>query len=102
MREKSHSCLVPGCPIPGHNQIGLRVRVAHSGASPFPKKRRTDAIFAIESAGYLCDQHSLTGGHFEVNFTPDVTHEASIEAVSGHVRTEVRSKPITQPLEEAA
>ena len=82
--------------------MGVRVRVAHSGASPFPEKRRTDAIFAIESAGFLCDGHSLGGGHFTLNFAPNRTEDASIEATSGQSTSELRSKPIRQPLEEAA
>ena len=101
-RETMHDCLVLGCPLPGRQQIGLRARVAHSGASPFRNKRRTDAIISLESAGFLCDQHSLAGGHFEVTFTPNRSQEASIQASSGGNATEVRSKPIRQPIEEAA
>jgi hypothetical protein len=101
-RGATHECLVPGCPLPGHNQLGVRCRVAHSGASPFPNKRRTDAIWSVESAGYLCDQHALAGGRMRLTFEPDGSQEASITAASGEHVVEERSKPIRQPLEEAA
>lgn len=100
--ETSHPCLVPGCPFTGRNQIGVRVRVAHSGKSPFPTKRRTDALISLESAGFLCDEHSLAGSHFDVIFTPNNTANASIQASCEGNFSEVRSKPIRQPFTEAA
>ena len=101
-RETVHECLVPGCALTGRNQIGLRVRIAHSGRSPFLNKKRTDALVSLESVGFLCDVHALAGGHFEVSFVPNRTMDASIRATCGENSTEVRSKPIPQPLSEAA
>src|SRR5437016_2640141 len=77
----THECMVKACPREGHNQIGLRVRVAHEGASPFPKKRRTDAMFSIESNAYLCDEHTLSGGTFLVMFEPDYTQDVKIDVL---------------------
>ena len=97
-----HDCVIPGCPYPGRNQLGIRCRVAHSGASPFPEKRRTDAIFSLESAGFLCDQHSLRGGRMTLTFEPNDSQEVSMIAISGENVTDERTKPIRQPLVEAA
>ena len=101
-RSLDHSCLVPGCPHPGRNQLGVRCRVAHSGASPFPEKRRTDAIFSVESAGFLCDFHALSGGSMKLTFEPDELQEATLGAACRENVVEERTKPIRQPLEEAA
>jgi hypothetical protein len=101
-RALHHDCLVPGCPYPGRNQLGVRCRVAHSGASPFPNKGRTDAMFSVESAGFLCDHHALAGGLMHLTFEPDDSHAATLSASSGLNATEARTKPIKQPMEEAA
>jgi hypothetical protein len=101
-RALEHSCLVPGCPHPGRNQLGVRCRVAHSGASPFPEKRRTDAIFSVESAGYLCDAHALEGGKLVLRFEPHDRRNVMIVATSGSGIAEPRSKEIRQPFVEAA
>jgi hypothetical protein len=95
---KDHRCVVKDCPREGRNQIGLRCRVAHDGATPFPNKRRTDAIFSIESDAYLCDTHALRGGTFLLMFEPSNTYEATIEVLS-EIPVDVRSKHITQPEE---
>src|ERR1051326_7315578 len=97
-----HECIVPDCAQLGRNQLGVRCRVAHSGASPFPHKRRTDAIWSLESAAYLCDYHSLAGGSLVLTFEPDGSQEARLEAASGGNVVEARTKPIRQPLEEVA
>jgi hypothetical protein len=96
-RPATHDCLVPDCPEPGRNQLGVRCRVAHSGASPFPHKRRTDAIFSVESAGYLCDRHSLAGGTMHLSFEPNLRRQATVVASSGEREVEERTKPIGQP-----
>jgi hypothetical protein len=101
-RPQSHACLVPGCSSPGRNQLGVRCRVAHSGASPFPEKRRTDALFSVESAAFLCDSHALCGGYLLLMFEPNETEQATIVAASGENEVEERSKPIKQPLASAA
>jgi hypothetical protein len=95
-------CVVPGCSRTGRNQIGLRCRVAHSGASPFPEKRRTDAIFSVESEAFLCDFHALAGGLFELRFTPSRTQTATIVASCGPETLDERTKEIRQPVSDAA
>jgi len=101
-RAVEHSCAVPNCVRPGRNQIGVRCRVAHSGASPFPNKRRTDAFWSLESPMYLCDEHSLAGGRVQLAFEPAGTHEIVVESECLGAIYEDRAKPIRQPLEEAA
>lgn len=97
-----HCCIVPGCSSPGRNQLGVRCRIAHSGASPFPEKRRTDAIFSVESAAFLCDQHALHGGRMMLTFDPTGSQETALTAVSGENASEERHKPIKQPFELVA
>jgi hypothetical protein len=101
MAAKDHPCVVDGCPLEGRNQIGLRVRVAHSGASPFPNKKRTDAIYAIESDAYLCDNHALGGGTYLIAFEADNSKDVTIDVLS-HGQAEARTKHITQPDETPA
>jgi hypothetical protein len=76
--------------------------VAHSGASPFPNKRRTDALWSVESAIFLCDQHSLAGGRVRLTFEPADSQEIVVEAECCGKALDSREKPIRQPLHEAA
>jgi hypothetical protein len=100
MRSKSHACIVEGCVQEGRNQIGLRCRVAHDGASPFPNKKRTDAIYSIESEAYLCDSHALKGGTFLIMFEPNDSQDVTIDVLSQQA-IEARTKHIKQPDEVA-
>jgi hypothetical protein len=95
---KDHPCIVDGCVQEGRNQIGLRCRVAHDGASPFPSKKRTDAIYSIESEAYLCDMHALNGGTYLIAFEPATRDDVTIEVLSSQ-RIEARTKHIKQPEE---
>jgi hypothetical protein len=95
-QPRDHPCIVDGCVQEGRNQIGLRCRVAHSGASPFPNKKRTDAIYAIESDAYLCDTHALSGGTYLLTFEPTDSRDVTIEVLSQR-DIEARTKHIKQP-----
>jgi hypothetical protein len=102
-RAAIHDCLVPGCRRPGLNQIGIRCRFAYAGRSlAFPEKKRTDAIFSVESAAYLCDVHATAGGRFELTFTPDRSRSVTLVARAGSYAVEERTKPIVQPEDAAA
>src|SRR5690242_18856584 len=96
----SHHCLVPGCLGGGRNQIGVRCRVAHSGATPFADKGRTYSMFSIESDAYLCDTHALQGVSLALAVTPDRSQEASLAVVCGAEMTSLRSTAIAQPDDE--
>jgi hypothetical protein len=102
-RATIHSCVVPGCSRPGLNQLGVRCRFAYAGRSPsFPDKRRTDAIFSVESSAYLCDSHATLGGRVELTFTPDRSRTVTVVAQSGGNVVVARTKEIAQPAAEAA
>jgi hypothetical protein len=101
MPQKDHPCMVDGCTGSGLNQMGLRCRVAHDGASPFPNKKRTDAIFSIETDAYLCDRHALSGGTFLLTFEPDTTQAVKVEVLSERPIAG-REKHIKQPDEVLA
>lgn len=94
---RTHDCVVPNCPEPGRNQIGVRCRIAHSGESPFPEKSRTHALFSIESDAYLCDRHALRGVSLALAVSPNATQEASLGVICGTTMTEVRTVEIKQP-----
>ena len=96
MAGAPHDCIVERCPYPGLNQIGIRCRVAHDGASPFPTKKRTDAIFSIESDAYLCDKHALSDGTLALMFEADDTEEVKIEVLADRP-VDPRQKHIKQP-----
>ena len=70
--------------------------MAHSGASPFPNKKRTDAIYAIESDAYLCDTHALSGGTYLLTFEPNGSKDVTIEVLAQR-SVDARTKHITQP-----
>jgi hypothetical protein len=100
-KSDEHLCIADGCVLSGKNQIGVRVRVAHDGESPFPHKGRTDAIFSIESDAYLCDKHALGGGTLSLFFEPDDSEDIRIE-VAADKPVATRSKHIRQPEEFAS
>lgn len=101
MSHKDHDCIVAGCSRSGLNQLGLRCRVAHDGATPFPNKRRTDAIYSIETDAYLCDVHALSGGTFLLTFEPDHSEAVKVEVLSER-EVVSREKHIKQPDEVLA
>jgi hypothetical protein len=101
-RSLTHDCAIPGCPHPGRNQLGVRDRVAHSGASPFPNKKRTDALWSLETPMFLCDDHALMGGVVRLTFEPNTSQEIVVESSCCGTEFEARSKSINQPLSEAA
>jgi hypothetical protein len=98
-RAEARDCLVPDCSAPGRNQLGVRCRIAHSGASPFPDKRRTDAIFSVESDAFLCDAHALNGAQMHLVFQATRSANASLRASCGSNEIEGRTKPIRQPVD---
>jgi hypothetical protein len=95
-------CIVEGCPETGRNRLGVRLRVAHSGATPFPNKGRTDAIFSVDGDALLCDRHALGGVAMTLVVEPRVSQKASLAVISGNAVSEVRTIEIKQPLSEAA
>ena len=101
-RSPVHDCIVPGCSEIGRNQLGVRCRIAHNGASPFPEKRRTHALFSIESDAYLCDSHALSGVSIVLSVDPNRSGEAGVAVVCGTSITDVRSIEIKQPITLAA
>jgi hypothetical protein len=95
-RSTDHPCMVDGCSLTGRNQIGIRCRIAHDSATPFPTKGRTDAIFSIEGDAYLCDAHALGGGTIALMFEPDRSGDITVDVLSNRT-PDPRSKHIKQP-----
>ena len=102
VRSPVHDCIVPGCSEIGRNQLGVRCRVAHSGASPFPEKRRTHALFSVESDAFLCDAHALNGISLALSVSPNRSQDVGLAVVCGTSMTDVRSIDIKQPMSIAA
>lgn len=100
--SSEHSCAVTGCNEAGRNRIGVRCRIAHSDTPPIPEKKRTDALFSVESDAYLCDRHALAGVAMTLTVAPNRTEEASLAVVCGRSISDIHSTPIKQPLEQAA
>ena len=67
-----------------------------------PGKRRTDALFSVESVAYLCDEHALGGISMRLAVIPNGSQAASLDAACGKNLVEKRQKPISQPLSKAA
>ena len=100
--SSDHPCAVTGCDEAGRNRIGVRCRIAHSDTPPIPEKKRTDALFSVESDAYLCDRHALAGVAMTLTVAPNRTEEASLAVVCGRSISDIHSTPIKQPLEQAA
>lgn len=95
-----HHCIISGCPNHGDNRLGVRCRVGHGHESPFPEKGPTYSMISID-AGFLCDAHALGGVDFELRVTPTTTREALLAVRAGE-NVVARTKPIRQPLADAA
>ena len=102
MRRHDHDCIVPRCEESGRNQIGVRCRVAHDEEGPFPTKKRTHALFSVESDAYLCDRHALAGVSIALALSPNTSEEASLAVACGRKISDLRTTVIKQPLEAAA
>jgi hypothetical protein len=96
-RPQKHQCIIPNCGSPGRNQLGVRCRVAHGDGPTIAGKRRTDAIFSIESAAYLCDEHALAGLAMKLAILPEASGEASIDVICGRSRVDKRITRIARP-----
>jgi hypothetical protein len=102
MSGTTHNCIIPDCTATGRNRLGVRCRVAHSEATPFPSKGRTDSMFSVESDAYLCDAHALAGVNLALTVSPNRSEEASLAVVCGHAISPTHRTEIKQPLEQAA
>jgi len=94
--HKTHSCIVPGCTRDGRNRLGVRCRIAHDEAVPFPKKGRTSALWSPDAEAYLCDSHALGGAHLTMLFEPDASESLTIKVIATTTVDE-RSTRIKQP-----
>lgn len=95
-RTTAHICIVPGCTREGRNRLGVRCRIAHDGASPFPSKGKTAALFSPDADAYLCDQHALGGAHITLLFEPNGSKETTLKVIAA-TTVEERVTTIKQP-----
>jgi hypothetical protein len=92
----AHPCIVPGCAREGRNRLGVRCRIAHDGATPFPAKGRTAGLWSPDAEAYLCDEHALAGAHMTLLFEPNRSQETTIKVIAAQSVDE-RTTPIKQP-----
>jgi len=88
-------CVVEGCSKAGKHRLGLRCRVMHE-PSPLPGKKKTDALWSIESDAYLCDSHSLAGVDVTMIVAVNDTGTVSLRALADGRAGEPRRRPIQQ------
>ncbi len=60
-------CIVPGCPSEALNNLGVRLR-----------RPDTSAIWAPNTAAYVCDRHAVAGARLTVLFEPTDTGEIDV------------------------
>jgi DNA-binding CsgD family transcriptional regulator len=85
-------CVVPGCPRPGKNKLGVRCRVWHE-PSPVPGKGKTAALWAPDADAFLCDEHALSGATITLLFEPNTSGTTWIR-VLGVPAGDERIRPI--------
>jgi hypothetical protein len=71
--------------------------VAHGDGPTIPGKRRTDAVFSLESDAFLCDAHALEGLAMKLAIVPTGAAEVSLDVICGRKRVDKRTKKIVQP-----
>jgi hypothetical protein len=60
-------CIVPGCPVEASNNLGVRLR-----------RPDTSAIWAPNTAAYVCDRHAAAGARLTVLFEPTDTGQVEV------------------------
>jgi hypothetical protein len=95
MKHTAQVCVVPGCSREGRNKLGVRCRVAHSGASPIPGKTQTRALWSPDADAYLCDRHAMGGAHITLLFEPDGSKRRTVKVIAAATVDE-RTTPIKQ------
>ena len=98
----NRECIVPGCSANGRNRIGVRCRIAHSQATPFPEKGRTDSMFSVDGDAFLCDAHALAGVRLTLSVSPNRSEEAALTVLCGQYISPTHTTEIKQPLKQAA
>jgi hypothetical protein len=88
-----HRCVVPGCPNPGRNKLGVRCRVWHDQANAPHGKGKTAALWAPDAEAYLCDAHAMGGAHMTLLFEPDGSNHTTIRVI-GSTTVDERTTPI--------
>lgn len=75
-------CVIPGCRSPGKHGLGVRCRVWQE-PSPVAGKQRTDALWAPDTDGYLCDDHALGGVDMTLLVEPNGSGRNAIRVIGG-------------------
>lgn len=75
-------CIVATCQHEGKHRLGLRCRVMRE-PSPIAGKTKTHALWSVESDGYLCDDHALSGLDVTLLIEPNRSGAVSLRALSG-------------------
>lgn len=85
-------CVIPGCARPGKHRLGVRCRIMRE-PSPVEGKKKTHALWSVESDTWLCDAHALDGLEVTLLLEPNKSRTASIRVV-GPQRARTRRLPI--------
>ena len=64
--------------------------------SPIEGKKKTDALWSIESDAYLCDTHSLSGVDVTMIIAGNKSRSVSLRALADGRAGEPRRRPIRQ------
>ena len=75
-------CSIPGCKQLGKHRLGVRCRVWQE-PSPVEGKHRTDALWAPDTDGFLCDAHAMGGMAMTLLIEPNEGGSNSIRVIAG-------------------
>lgn len=90
-------CLFPGCPNEGRNNVGARCRVWHD---EHPTKKKSDALWAPNSNGYICDEHASGGMHVTVLLEANDSDIVTLDVIARDEKTREtrRAQPRDVPI----
>lgn len=84
------ACVVPGCVRQGKHKLGVRCRVWDENT---PGKGKTGALWAPDTAAFLCDDHAMSGARITLLYEPNEAEEISVRVIATQ-QMEERTTPI--------
>lgn len=86
-------CVIPDCAEAGKHRLGIRCRVMNE-PSPVPGKRKTHALWSVESDAYLCDGHALAGIDITLLLETNRSRSASVRVLGAGTKAQPRKVEI--------
>jgi hypothetical protein len=86
-------CVISDCPDTGKHRLGVRCRIMDE-PSPVPGKKKTHALWSVESDAYLCDVHALAGIDITLLLETNTSSSASVRVLGAGAKAKPRKVQI--------